>query len=273
MVTIKEVLEEYKGELMEPMMVLSKLLAVDKAYIYTHIDRELDREVLASFKDIMEKRSLGYPIQYLLKEREFMGLNLFIDEGVLVPRNDTETLVEYLIDYMGDRSLGVLELGVGSGAISIALGHYCKNASIKGVDISSQALEVARKNIDRFKLRNVDFVQGDLFQGLEGESFDIIVSNPPYIASDVIAGLDRQVRDFEPSLALDGGQDGLDFYRRITREAGAYLAGDGLLIFEIGYDQADSVGVLLREEGFKDIRVIKDLQGHDRVILGFLGED
>ncbi len=267
MVTIKDLLESYKDDLMEPLMVLSKLMEVDKSYIYTHIDLGLAREVVDKFEAIMAKRKEGYPIQYLLKEREFMGLNLFVEEGVLIPRNDTEILVEYIIGYAKDRPVNILEIGTGSGAISVSLGYYLKKAKILGVDISKKALDVTRKNIDRFKLDNVSVIESDIFENVE-DRFNIIVSNPPYIRTDVIGSLDVEVKDYEPSLALDGGLDGLYFYREITKNSKDYLEDQGLLALEIGYDQGEELLELMTEEGFKNIDIIKDLQGHNRLIIG-----
>lgn len=266
---IKELLDTYKADLLEPIMILSKLMKVDKSYVYTHIDEELDEDIVEKFYDIMDKRKEGYPIQYLLNEREFMGLNLFVDRGVLIPRNDTEILVEYLIDYIGEAGYKVFEIGVGSGAISVSLGHFLKNVEVLGVDISEDALKVANENIKRFKLKNVSFQKGDLFKGID-EKFNVIVSNPPYIKSDVIDTLDREVKDFEPMLALDGGESGLEFYEEITKKSGEFLKAKGLLIFEIGYDQGPEVSKILMENSFVDVEIIKDLQGHDRVVLGFL---
>lgn len=267
MVTIENLLNEYKSDLLEPLMVLSKLLNVDKSYIYTHINRELEPEIVDKFKTIMKKRGENYPLQYLLKEREFMGLNLFIDEGVLIPRNDTEILVEYLLDYARGKNLDILEIGVGSGAISVALGYYLKNSRILAVDISERALRVAAENISRFELTNVGLEKSDVFSKVD-KKFDIIVSNPPYIKTRVIEELDSQVRDYEPRLALDGGEDGLYFYRKITREAKDYLLEGGLLIFEIGYDQGLDLEEIMLVEGFENIKILKDLQGHNRVVMG-----
>lgn len=267
MVKVKDLLKGYKDDLMEPLMVLSKLLDVDKSYIYTHIDLELTRELVDRFNTIMAKRKDGYPIQYLLKEREFMGLNLFVEEGVLIPRNDTEILVEYIIEYVGTKELDILEIGTGSGAISVALGYYLKKAKILGVDISKKALEITKKNIEKFKLENVRVMESDIFKNIE-DSFNIIVSNPPYIKTGVIENLDREVKDFEPSLALDGGPDGLCFYRKITRESKEHLKDRGILVFEIGYDQGEELIEIMTEEGFKNIGIIKDLQGHNRVVVG-----
>lgn len=257
-------------------MVISKLLKVDKSYIYTYGDKVVEDEVKDNYIDIMENIKSGYPIQYILGEREFMGLDFYLEEGVLIPRPDTEILVEYIIDYAkkryGDENIKILDLGIGSGAISLSVAHYLKNTIVYGVDISEMAIKVANINKDRFKLSNVEFYKGDLFQALTGLSlegeFHIIASNPPYIATKEIQNLDIKVRGFEPRLALEGGLDGLDFYRKITPMSKKYLQNQGLLIYEIGYDQGEKVKDILTLEGFKEVKILKDLQGLDRVVLG-----
>ena len=209
-----------------------------------------------------------------------MGLDFYLEEGVLIPRPDTETLVEYVIEYINTRyknkNINILDLGIGSGAISLSIAHYCKNAFVHGVDISNAAIKVANVNKERLKLSNVKFYKGDLFKALEEfdleGKFQIIVSNPPYIASGEIEGLDITVKDFEPRLALDGGVDGLDFYRKITPESKRFLDDNGLLIYEIGYDQGEAVQNILISEGFKETTILKDLQGLDRVVLGIKGK-
>ncbi|CAK7048951.1 peptide chain release factor N(5)-glutamine methyltransferase [Tissierella sp.] len=276
MVTINNLLRKSENSILDSILILCKLLDVDKSYIYTYGDREVSKEVEEKFLYLMEERARGYPIQYILGEREFMGLDFYLEEGVLVPRPDTEILVEYTIDYInknyGDRNIKVLDLGIGSGAISLSIAHYCKNAFVYGVDISDTAIKVANINKEKLNLFNVNFYKGDLFKALEGldldGGFQIIASNPPYIASKEIENLDTTVKDFEPRLALDGGLDGLDFYRKITPESKQFLDDNGLLIYEIGYDQGEDVVEILHSEGFNKVSVLKDLQGLDRVVLG-----
>ncbi len=275
---INDLLRKYEENLQDEILILCKLLDVDKSYIYTYGDRKLSREIVDEFIRLMEKRISGYPIQYILGEKEFMGLNFYLEEGVLVPRQDTEILVEDVIAYVEENyeneNINILDLGIGSGAIALSLAKYCKNARIIGVDISDQAIKIGNINKERFALSNVEFFKGDLFKALEREDiekkFHIIVSNPPYIPRKDIEDLDIQVKDFEPKLALDGGLDGLDFYRRITRESKEYLRENGLLVYEIGYDQADKVSEILIKEGFNKVSIKKDLQKHNRVVCGFL---
>lgn len=275
---INDLLRKYEKDFKDGILILSKLLNVDKSYIYTYGDREVSTDLMNKFSELMEKRILGYPIQYILGEWEFMGLNFYLEEGVLVPRQDTEILVEYIINYIEENyqkdNINILDIGSGSGAISLSIANYCKDTNVLGVDISDKAIKLANINKERFNLSNVDFYKGDLFQGLEGlnmeEDFHIIVSNPPYISKEDIEALDVQVKDFEPRLALDGGRDGLDFYRKITPESKRFLRKNGLLVYEIGYDQGEVVRDILIKEGFKEVTIKKDLQGHDRMVIGFL---
>lgn len=276
MVRINDLLRKSQVPFLDSILVLCKLLDVDKSYIYTYGERQVSKEVEDEFIKLMKKRAEGYPIQYILGEREFMGLDFYLEEGVLVPRPDTEILVEYIIDYINknykSKNIKVLDLGIGSGAISLSIAHYCKDVFVYGIDISDIALKVANINKQRLNLFNVKFYEGDLFKALEGlnleEKFEIIASNPPYISKEEIEKLDRTVKEFEPRLALDGGEDGLDFYRKITPESKKFLNNNGLLIYEIGYNQGEDVKALLISEGFKEVSILKDLQGHDRVVLG-----
>lgn len=276
MVEINDLLRKSKIDIRESILILSNLLNVDKSYIFTYGDREIDDSIGEEFLALIEKRAKGYPIHYIFRQREFMGLDFLLEEGVLIPRPDTETLVEYIIDYVKkgykDDEINILDIGFGSGAISLSLAYYLKNTYVYGIDISHIAFKIANKNKERLNISNTKFYKGDLFEALKekecDEFFTIITSNPPYIKRDVIDTLEIQVKDFEPKLALDGGVDGLDFYRKITSKSKKYLKKGGLLIYEIGYDQGKSVKDILISNGFKEIKIIKDLQGHDRVALG-----
>lgn len=276
MVEINDLLRKSKIDIRESILILSNLLNVDKSYIFTYGDREIDDSIGEEFLALIEKRAKGYPIHYIFGQREFMGLDFLLEEGVLIPRPDTETLVEYIIDYVKkgykDDEINILDIGFGSGAISLSLAYYLKNTYVYGIDISHIAFKIANKNKERLNISNTKFYKGDLFEALKekecDEFFTIITSNPPYIKRDVIDTLEIQVKDFEPKLALDGGVDGLDFYRKITSKSKKYLKKGGLLIYEIGYDQGKSVKDILISNGFKEIKIIKDLQGHDRVALG-----
>lgn len=268
---------EFSNPQLEVRLLLAKLMNVEKSYIYAFGDKDVSEDISNEFLSLMEKRSKGYPLQYILNHTEFMGLDFYVEEGVLVPRGDTEILVEYVLGYVkaryGEERVKVLDLGIGSGAISLSIAYYAPNSDVLGVDIGDIPIKVSNINKERLGLDNVEFIKGDLFEPLEGKSFDksfhIIASNPPYIPKDVILGLQTEVKDFEPRLALDGGEDGLDFYRRITSRTKDFLVDKGLLIYEIGYDQGLDVKNIMLGNGFKDIEILKDLQGLDRVVLGF----
>lgn len=265
---------EFSNPQLEVRLILAKLMNVDKSFIYAFGDKEVTGEVSNEFLKLIEKRSSGYPFQYLIGEKEFMGLDFYVEEGVLVPRPDTEILVEYVLEYIktiNEAKINVLDLGIGSGAISLSIAYYCQEAFVYGVDIDDIPIKVSNINKRRFGLNNVEFLKGNLFQPIieKKGSFQIIASNPPYIPKDVIETLQDEVKKFEPRLALDGGDDGLDFYREISLKAKEYLVDNGLLIFEIGHDQGIAVKEILEKNNFRNIEIKKDLQSLDRVVLGF----
>lgn len=227
-------------------------------------EQEMDEVCLSKFQQLSEQRARRIPLQHLFGTQEFMGLPFYVDKNVLIPRADTETLVEtVLVDCKGKSDLRVLDVCTGSGCIAVSLCCHGTFAEVAASDLSEAALAVAAKNAE-VNRADIKFIQSDLFEGISG-CYDVIVSNPPYIADDVIRGLEPEVRDHEPMMALSGGNDGLVFYRRIAADAGKYLSERGRLYLEIGYDQADAVTSLLREQGFSQIRIIKDLAGNDRV--------
>lgn len=280
-----EILEEgdFSNPLLELQLLLCYTLNVDKIYIYTHRDQKIDRVAVDKFLSLVKKRSEGYPLQYILKKQEFMGLDFYIEEGVLIPRPDTEILVEAVIDivktgYFKERNrINIVDIGTGSGVITLSLAYYIKNSFVYSIDISEKALTVAIDNCRRFRLQDkVKFVKGSLLNPLKEfnleNSIDIIVSNPPYIPSNEIQLLQSEVSKYEPRTALDGGMDGLDFYRNIIIQSKDYLVSGGLIAFEIGYNQGNQVKGLLNDRGyFKDIKIIKDLSGHDRVVVAYKG--
>lgn len=266
----------YSNPVLEATLLLSKLMKVDKVYIYTYGKEQVPEEIVEEYIKAIEKRSKGYPIQYIIKEKEFMGLDFYIEEGVLIPRPDTEVIVEYILAYIDknhpNENIKVLDIGIGSGAIGLSVAYYRKNTYVYGVDISPKALKVAEINRDRFKLVNVKLLESDLFEKIDkDEKFHIIASNPPYIPTETIDRLQEEVKNYEPRIALDGGREGMDFYRRIVPESKEYLNEKGLLILEIGYDQGKQVRDLMLKEGFKDVKILKDLQGLDRAVLGING--
>ena len=257
---------------MKVKMILSDTLNKEKEYLLVHDQDELDEDVLKVFDERLNKLISGKPIQYILNKQDFMGLHFYVDENVLIPQPDTENLVEEVIKIseilkLGKEQLKVLDMCTGSGAIAVSLSKYVDKALIYASDISINALDVAKKNAKSNSL-DITFIHSDLFNDIEiSNQFDIIVSNPPYIETEVIKSLSKEVQE-EPIIALDGGKDGLDFYREIIKCAKEYLIKDGYLVLEIGYDQKDSVIKLLQDNDYKNIYSKKDLSGNDRVVVG-----
>lgn len=274
----REKLKDLDGAdpLKESVYILSKVLGENKIYIFTNLSKWVSKEEEEVFLGFIEDRKTGKPMSYIFNEKEFMGINFYVDERVLIPRPETEELVEFIIGFIKenykDENIQVLDIGTGSGAIALVLGKTFKGIEVLGVDVSKEALEVARENLNRLEASNVSFKRSDLFENIgRGEKFSIIVSNPPYIRKDVVRNLQKDVKDFEPGLALDGGEDGLDFYRRIINRSKSYLEKEGMLLFEIGYDQGSEVKALMEEEGYKNVQIAKDLQGLDRIVSGLKG--
>lgn len=229
---------------------------------------------LDEYRAMIEKRAERIPLQQITGSREFMGLKFYVNEHVLIPRQDTETLAEQVLkDYKG-KNPAVLDMCTGSGCIAVSLALLGKFDRVTGADISPEALRVAEKNADCLMgEKKLALVESDLFESFsEKQKFDVIVSNPPYIPTGIIEGLEPEVRDHEPFLALDGRADGLHFYRRLALECGRFLNPGGAVYFEIGYDQGEAVSSLLRDNGFVKVRVIKDAAGLDRVVCGTLAE-
>lgn len=226
------------------------------------------------YRQMIEKRSRRIPLQHILGSQDFMGLTFKVNRHVLIPRQDTETLVETVLERERDGGRRLLDLCTGSGCIAVSLKAIGKYTDVTASDLSKEALQVAEANAERLlgEDHGIRFLQGDLFEALPGgETWDVIVSNPPYIPTGVIRGLEPEVRDYEPFMALDGDGDGLGFYRRIIGEAGRWLNPGGGLYLEIGHDQGEAVMSLMRQEGFQDVIVIKDMPGKDRVVLGSTG--
>lgn len=277
--TIKEIIIRYSKELEEisptPRLdvetLLQKALGVDRLYILLNLDKDLSEDEEKTFNKFIEERLNNRPIAYIVGNREFMGLDFYVQEGVLIPRPDTEVLVEEVIEIAKDKGqIEILDIGTGSGAITVSLAKYLENAKLTSVDISEIALEIAKKNAISNNVEDrINFVKSDLFSSLnKNQKFDIIVSNPPYIKREVIDTLDKQVKDFEPYNALEGGIDGLDFYRAITTQAKDYLKEGGVLAYEVGHDQSEDVSKLMEMDGYTNIYTRKDLQQIDRVVIG-----
>lgn len=275
--TIKEVLfigsqklkdANIEGANTEAVLILANVLRKTKEYIFTYNTEVLDNQAIATFFSDVEKRANNIPLQYITRSQDFMGLEFYVDENTLIPRADTETLVEYIINYAKNLdNLSILDLCTGSGCIALSLAYYLKGASVLGIDISEGAISNAMKNAELIGLEDkVHFKHGDLFEGIS-DSFNIVVSNPPYIKAEVIETLQKEVKN-EPYIALNGGKDGLDFYRRIISEAHRFLKPNGLLAVEIGYDQRESVKELFLQNRFDEVFILKDLSGNDRVVSG-----
>ena len=251
-------------------LLLEFICHTDRNALYAHGDQEIEDEKMQDFLQLIEKRAVHIPLQHLTGEQNFMGLDFLVNEHVLIPRQDTEILVEEVLKELHD-GMRVLDMCTGSGCILLSLLHYSNACEGLGVDLSADALEVAEQNaetlLDAANADRVHFLQSDLFDKVEGK-FDIIVSNPPYIASAEVEKLMPEVRDYEPRMALDGTEDGLHFYRRIIEEAGKHLVSSGMLFFEIGYDQGQAVSELMRTEGYREVQVVQDYAGLDRVVFG-----
>lgn len=263
-------------------LLLEYICHTNRNDLLVHGDREVSPEDVEKYLAWIDKRATHVPLQHITGVQEFMGLEFDVNEHVLIPRQDTEILVEEILKDLHDGTR-ILDMCTGSGCILISLLNYSNDCEGVGVDISAEALEVAKENASKLLSQKQDdtkfsFVESDLFSCfdksvLNGESvdkFDIIVSNPPYIRSDVIPTLMEEVRLHEPIGALDGTEDGLFFYRKITKQSKDYLQNGGKLFYEIGYDQGDAVKDIMETAGFLDVKVIKDFAGLDRVVYGRL---
>lgn len=246
-------------------LLLEEVCRTDRNTLLVHGDRAVTEEEETQFRIFIERRSTHEPLQQITGWQEFMGLRFSVTEDVLVPRQDTETLVEEVMRYLRD-GMEILDVCTGSGCILLSLLRYSNGCRGVGCDISEKALAVAGQNAKELGI-SAQFIQSDLFESIEGR-FEYIVSNPPYIRKDMIPTLMEEVRDHEPLIALDGGEDGLDFYRKITREATEHLYSGGMLFFEIGYDQGEAVKLLMEEERYEEVTVSQDLAGLDRVVYG-----
>ncbi len=241
---------------------------IDRMWFLLNREKEMPEMIEKKYQEFLKKRSLHIPLQHLTGEQEFMGLPFHVNENVLIPRQDTETLVEAVLKVLkpGDK---ILDLCTGSGCIIISIVKLAQGVEGTGSDLSDKALQVARKNAEDLDV-GVSFLQSDLFEQIE-ETFDCIVSNPPYIATAKIEDLMEEVRDHEPHMALDGKEDGLFFYRNIVKEGRRYLKEHGWLCFEIGYDQGKAVSAMMENAGYQNVKVIQDLAGLDRVVMGQIG--
>ena len=251
-------------------LLLEAVCGTDRNDLLVHGEQPVAPEAEEKYLNWIRQRAEHIPLQQLTGEQGFMGLTFSVNEHVLIPRQDTEILVEEVLKELHD-GMRVLDMCTGSGCILLSLLHYSNDCEGLGVDLSAEALEVAGRNVLKVltpeKAEHAHFLQSDLFEKVEGK-FEIIVSNPPYIASAEVEKLMPEVRDHEPRMALDGTEDGLYFYRRIIEEAGKHLVSSGMLFFEIGYDQGQAVSELMRTEAYCDVQVVQDYAGLDRVVFG-----
>ena len=270
-------------------LLFEYIIGIDRAKLFMMAGDEVDDASLNKLIEAVKIREKRVPLQHITGVQEFMGLEFDVSEDVLIPRFDTECLVEeaMLVCNDGDK---VLDVCTGSGCILISLMRYKNDIKGYGCDISPNALKIARENADKlckpsgefgdmftYELsaecddkQNPCFIESDLFANINTKDFDVIVSNPPYIRSDVINSLEPEVKEHDPMLALDGGEDGLVFYRRLTEESKSFLRKGGSLLVEIGYDQGEDVLALFCKNGFSDVKIVKDLAGNDRVVRGVL---
>ena len=256
-------------------IVFSHILNIDRMMLFTKYRDDVEDEEIEKIRYFIQKIGREkFPVQYLLNEQEFYGRKFYVDKGVLIPRQDTEILVEKMIDTLKDKVLKneihpkILDIGVGSGIIGITAALEIESSYVLGVDISDKALETAQKNKEILKVSNIKFLKSDLFENVEFREFDMIVSNPPYISLNEVGIMSDDTLLHEPSEALFAENDGLYFYYEICQKASDYLADFGYLLFEIGYKQGKNVAKIMASSGFKNIEVVKDLAGLDRVVIG-----
>lgn len=249
-------------------VLLANILNKPKEYLAINDKEEVKEIILENYNKQLQQIINGYPLQYITHSQEFMKLNFYVDENVLIPQPDTEILVEQVFKIYNEKYSGkkvkILDLCTGSGAIAVSLKKYIELADVTAVDISSEALEVAKRNAKDNNVA-INFIESDMFSQIK-DKYDIIVSNPPYIESKILKELPKDVQN-EPVIALDGGEDGLKFYREISQKAHIYLKNDGFLVVEIGYNQKQSViEILTNEKKYRNIEAIKDLSNNNRVI-------
>lgn len=247
-------------------ILIGYALRLERIGLYLQHHQPLHADELALIRQYVQRRGNQEPVHYIVGQREFWSLDLFVDQRVLIPRPDTERLVEVALKHLTEAPSKMLDLCCGSGAIALAIATERPSTQILATDVSSDALKVAAQNREKHQIQNVKFLRSDLFENIR-ESFDLIVSNPPYIPTHELASLMKDVRDFEPSLALDGGDDGLAFYRRIMADAPNYLMQNGRLILEIGHTQAaDLQNMAIEHPELEWVGCFQDLAGRDRVV-------
>lgn len=257
---IRDILEKNNNDLI---IALTYLLNTNKNLLFLNKEETLDEKIENELKIINDKINEGYPLQYAIGKWNFYGLDLLVDKRALIPRYETEILVDLIINDNSNNKK-ILDIGTGSGAISLALSKNLKDSKIIGVDISKNAIDLANENKIKLNINNVEFKESDIFSNID-EKFDIIVSNPPYINKEDFEKLDNKLY-YEPQNALYGGEDGLYFYKKIIKNAKNFLNKNGKIYLEIGYDQKDSISNLLEEYGYKQIKSYRDFNDFDRII-------
>lgn len=280
-ITYKELLEHGKNQLkqgkiqeyqLDAWLLLEHVFQVSKTWYFVHETEIVDVEKAEQYEALIQRRKNHVPLQQITEEGYFYGMKFYVNQHVLIPRQDTEILVEEVLKLCGslwkqeENHLQILDLCTGSGCILLSLLANLKQAEGTGVDLSLEALEVAKRNARELEIP-AKWLHSDLFEQVD-RSYDVIVSNPPYIRTSVIEDLTEEVRLHEPRMALDGKEDGLYFYRKIIREAEGYLKPGGILAFEIGYDQGEAVSGLMKKQGYEQIQVVQDLAGLDRCVTG-----
>ena len=269
--TIELKISNIESPKMKARLLMQFVLNKSRQYIIVNDTQNLTTNQEEMYKKSIEKLKKGIPIEHITHQKEFMKLTFFVDNNVLIPRQDTETVVEEAIKIGRTiKNVQILDLCTGSGAIAVSLAKYIKNSKITAIDISHKAIQIAKKNAINNKVESqITFLESDLFENLPEQKYDIIISNPPYIKKDVLKSLSKQVKK-EPIIALDGGYDGLDFYRKIISKAYDYLKFSGYLILEIGYDQKeDVIDLIKKQDKYNKIYCKKDLCGNDRVIVTY----
>lgn len=279
--TYKELLEQGKEQLkqggiqeyqLDAWLLLEHVFQISKSWYYVHEIEETDTEKAAQYETLIQRRKNHVPLQQITEEGYFYGMKFYVNQHVLIPRQDTEILVEEVLKLckklwnQDEKHLQILDLCTGSGCILLSILANLQQAEGTGVDLSLEALEVAKRNARELEI-SAKWLHSDLFEQVEG-NYDVVVSNPPYIRTSVIEELMEEVRLYEPRMALDGKEDGLYFYRKIIKETKGYLKPGGVLAFEIGYDQGEAVSTLMENQGYEQIQVVQDLAGLDRCVIG-----
>lgn len=281
MMTIQNLLEIGKQKLqifdegnLEARILLEFVLDCDHNYLLTHRDQVVSDDCILRYEGFIEERLTQKPISQIMGEKDFYGYTYKVNENTLTPRPETEVLVDYLINKIGQEEALICDIGTGTGCIPITICSECHQVKAYALDISKEALKVARFNVLAHQLENrVTCIESDLLSKLDQSyynSLDVVISNPPYIKSVDVDKLAYQVKGFEPRNALDGGDDGLDYYRAISKESLPYLVDGGMIIYEVGHNQSEAVSKILTENGYVDIDVIQDLYGINRIVLGIL---